>query len=242
MLSSFDLGLLIISSGITSFITAAVGIGGGVMLLAIMASILPPMVLIPVHGMVQLGSNANRAFVTRHHIHWPMLIRFAIGASAGALLAYQVLVELPVDTIRLAVACFILLVVWAPKPKQVTVSHTGTLLVGFATTLISMFVGASGPLVAAFIHRMGHDKLATTAAFASCMSFQHILKAAVFGALGFAFADWWQPILLMILSGAVGTWLGLKLLNKIPAQRFNQIFKWMVTLLALRLIWQVLAT
>lgn len=210
------------------------------MLLVVMASMLPPLVLIPVHGMVQLGSNANRAWVTRQHIHWPMWIHFAIGASIGALLASQVLVELPVDIIRLAVAGFILLVVWGPKPKPVKVSHEGTVLTGFLTTFVSMFVGASGPLVAAFIHRMGQDKLATTAAFASCMSFQHLLKAAVFGAVGFAFADWWQPIVMMILSGAVGTWVGLKLLHKIPAHRFNQIFRGMVTLLALRLIWQVL--
>jgi len=93
-------------------------------------------------------------------------------------------------------------------------------------------------LVAAVVHRSGQEKLATTATFAACMSFQHLLKAMVFGFVGFSFAQWWWPVLLMIASGAVGTWLGLKLLNRLPAELFAQLFKVLVTLLALRLLWQ----
>lgn len=36
----------------TSFVTAAFGIGGGALLIAILASVLPPAVLIPIHGVV----------------------------------------------------------------------------------------------------------------------------------------------------------------------------------------------
>ncbi|MAC46630.1 sulfite exporter TauE/SafE family protein [Oceanospirillum beijerinckii] len=237
-LSAFDLALLTLTSGFTSLMTASVGIGGGVLLLAVMASILPANVLIPVHGLVQLGSNGNRAFMTRQHIHWPMVLFFSLGALVGALSASQVLVQLPLDVIRLAVAVFILLMVWGPKPKKLQVSGPGTLIAGCITTFASMFVGASGPLVAAVVHRSGQEKLATTATFAACMSFQHLLKAMVFGFVGFSFAQWWWPVLLMIASGAVGTWLGLKLLNRLPAELFAQLFKVLVTLLALRLLWQ----
>ena len=51
---------LIGASFIASFITAAFGIGGGVLLLAVLAALMPPAALIPVHGVVQLGSNALR--------------------------------------------------------------------------------------------------------------------------------------------------------------------------------------
>ena len=240
-LSALDLTLLILTSGFTSFMTASVGIGGGVLLLAVMASILPVNVLIPVHGLVQLGSNGNRAFMTRQHIHWPMVLFFTLGALIGAVSASQVLVQLPLDVIRLAVACFILVMVWGPKPKKLQVSGPGTVLAGGVTTFASMFVGASGPLVASVIHRSGQDKLATTATFATCMSFQHLLKATVFGFIGFSFVQWWGPVLLMIASGAIGTWLGLKLLNRLPAEVFARLFKVLITLLALRLLWQVWA-
>lgn len=237
--STIDLFLLISTSAFTSFLTAAAGIGGGVFLLAVMASVLPAAVLIPVHGLVQLGSNGNRALMTRQHIHWPMVLTFSLGALAGAGIASQVLIQLPLDYIQLAVAGFILLMVWGPKPTKVQATGIRTALAGVITTLISMFVGATGPLVAAFIHRMGHEKLATTATFAACMSFQHLLKALVFGFVGFSFTDWWLPVVLMILAGTLGTWLGLKLLNRIPGERFSQLFRIVITLLAFRLIWQV---
>ncbi|MBD3765767.1 MAG: sulfite exporter TauE/SafE family protein, partial [Rhodobacterales bacterium] len=41
---------LLVTSVAASFITIAFGIGGGVLLLAVMASLVPPVALIPVHG------------------------------------------------------------------------------------------------------------------------------------------------------------------------------------------------
>lgn len=233
---------LVLTSGLTSMMTAAMGIGGGVLLLAVMASVLPAAALIPVHGLVQFGSNVNRALMTWRHIHWPMVLRFCLGAFLGALLASQILVQLPVAWIQRAVAVFILYMVWGPKPVKQAAGYLKTLVAGTFTTLVSMFVGATGPLVAAFVHRLDKDKLATTATFSACMSFQHLTKAMVFGALGFQFADWLIPVLLMIAAGALGTWLGLRLLHRIPAQYFRRIFSLVVTVLALRLLWQSFVT
>ena len=50
---------LIAASALTSFITAAFGLSGGVTILALMAILLPPAALIPVHGAVQIGSNVG---------------------------------------------------------------------------------------------------------------------------------------------------------------------------------------
>ena len=57
---------LVALSLFTSALTAAAGIGGGLVLLSVMASFLPPIVVIPTHGVVQLGSNAGRAVLLRH--------------------------------------------------------------------------------------------------------------------------------------------------------------------------------
>lgn len=233
-----DASVLIVTAGFTSLLTAAMGIGGGVLLLAIMAGIVPAAALIPVHGLVQLGSNGNRAWMTRRHIDLGLLKRFALGALAGALLASLIVVQLPLQWIQFSVAAFILYLVWGPKPGRHSLGAAGQLLAGALTTLVSMFVGATGPLVAGFIHRHDMDKLATTATFASCMSAQHLLKMAVFSAVGFAFWDWLPLVALMIVAGVAGSWLGLKLLDRTPAAHFKRAFAWIVTLLALRLLWQ----
>ncbi|MBY4675579.1 sulfite exporter TauE/SafE family protein [Marinobacterium arenosum] len=233
-----DALLLILTAGFTSLITAAMGIGGGVLLLAVMATLVPAAALIPVHGLVQLGSNANRALMTRRHTDWTMVKWFLVGAVAGALLASLIVVQLPLSWIQFSVAGFILYLVWGPKPGKHALGRNGQVIAGGLTTLVSMFVGATGPLVAGFVHRHGMDKFATTATFASCMSLQHLLKMLVFSVVGFAFLDWLVLIAAMIAAGVVGTWLGLKLLNQIPAQLFSTLFRWIVTLLALRLLWQ----
>lgn len=53
--------LLLGTSFLASLITVAFGIGGGALLLAVMAVTMPPAALIPVHGVVQVGSNLGRA-------------------------------------------------------------------------------------------------------------------------------------------------------------------------------------
>ena len=239
-LSHVDLVVLVSMSAFTSMMTAAVGIGGGVLLLAIMAQILPVQALIPVHGLVQLGSNGNRAYMTRRHIDWKMSRLFILGAIIGAIISAWIVVQLPLNIIRLSVAFFILYLVWGPKPKAVNLSNTKLMFAGAITTIISAFVGATGPLVAAFVHRQNMDKLPTVATFAACMSFQHMLKAMVFLTVGFAFQDWFFVIVLMVISGVAGTWIGLHLLKSLSADLFKQLFRWVVTLLALRLCWQVI--
>lgn len=234
--------VLLTTSFATSMLTAAMGIGGGVLLLAVMATIVPGAGLIPVHGLVQMGSNANRAVMTREHIDWSLTHLFIAGAVLGALIASLIVVQLPVSTIQLAVAGFILFMVWGPRPSKHEVSAPGLVLAGAVTTIISMFVGATGPLVAAFVHRLGFDKYRTVASFAACMTVQHLLKIAVFGFIGFAFLDWLPMVVGMIATGFAGTWFGLHILKKVPAERFQLLFKLILSALALKLIWQVLAS
>ena len=233
--------LLIVLSGLTALMTATLGAGGGVLLLAVMASVLPVSALIPVHGLVQLGANANRAALTLSHLDRPMFSYFSAGALAGAALASVIVIQLPLDVIQFTVAVFILLMMWAPTPRARHTPAHGYLLAGFVTTVMAMFVGATGPLVAAFAQRNKYDKLQLTATFASCMTFQHALKAVVFGLVGFAFWQWLPLVLSMITTGAIGTWVGLRLLRRLSSARFIMAFKMVVTLLALRLLWQAVS-
>ena len=176
--------VLITTSTITSLITATFGIGGGVLLIAVMAGSLPVSALIPVHGLVQLGSNGNRALMTFRYIDWSMVKFFSFGALLGAVVATFIVVQLPLVVIQFAVAGFILFLVWGSKPKAQEMQPVGRSLAGLVTTLISMFVGATGPLVAAFVHRNNYNKMQITATMASCLTFQHGLKAFVFTFVG----------------------------------------------------------
>ena len=102
--------VLLIASLVTSFITAAFGIGGGAILLAILALLLPPAALIPVHGVVQIGSNLGRATVMISDVRWTIVAPFAAGAAAGVALGGLVAVQLPPGAVQIGVGAFI---VWS---------------------------------------------------------------------------------------------------------------------------------
>ncbi len=229
---------LVTLAGGTSLLTATLGIGGGALLLAVMAQMMPVAALIPVHGLVQFGSNFNRALLTWRHIDRVLITQFMIGAVIGALIASMIVVQLPLTMIQIAVGLFILWIVWGPKPKGEGLSPRGAVIAGVLTTIISMFVGATGPLVGGIVYRTGAEKLTKVATMAAALTGQHLLKGVVFAFVGFSFIEWLPLIALMILSGAVGTWVGLNILHKISSERFNQLFRLVITLLALRLLWQ----
>ena len=240
MLSPTMAAGLIVLAGLTSFITAAFGAGGGLLLLVVMASIMPMSAVIPVHGLVQLGSNANRMLLTLKHIDLRMLIYFSVGGIVGALSASLLVTQLPLELMKLVVGIFVLYILWATTPAIRETSRLGRVIVGAITSFLSNFVGASGPMVGSYMYLNGYEKLRFTATFSSSMTFQHCLKAFVYSAIGFSFWQWLPLIIAMIASGAIGTWFGIKLLNKLPAEKFKLVFRIILTLLCVQLVWQAI--
>ena len=101
-LDSLGFALLIGISALSSFITASIGIGGGMIMLAVLAQALPINAVIPVHAVVQLGSNSGRAVMLSKHISWKLLVYFAAGSLIGALVGGQLVIKLPIDILRLS--------------------------------------------------------------------------------------------------------------------------------------------
>jgi uncharacterized membrane protein YfcA len=92
--------------------------------------------------------------------------------------------------------------------------------------------------VSAWLGRDGYDKWQYTALFSFSMTAQHLLKILVFGFAGFMFSKWLVLLALMLVAGYIGTRVGLKLLGRLPDAKFKTLFRWMLTVLSLRLIWQ----
>ena len=233
-----DVVLLLLASFAGSLMTAALGVGGGSFLIAVMAAVMPPLALVPLHGIVQFGSNATRAWMSRRHLQIGLALWFGAGAVIAAGLSVWFLERIEPGVIPLLVALFILYLSWGKIPAiGLSSTRTGLLSGGLLTTLMTMLVGATGPLVSAWLGR-GTDRWRYTANFSFAMTLQHLLKVAVFGFAGFSYREWIPLLVAMILSGFIGTRAGLKLLGRIPEQQFRFWFKWLLTLLSLHLIWQ----
>jgi uncharacterized protein len=228
--------LLVIFSFFTSALTAAFGIGGGVAMLGALAGSVPTPMVVAVHGVVQFGSNIGRAVLQRAHVLWRPVAIFTVGSIVGAALGAAVFVALPERLLLALLGVFILLMAWIPKPKIPGLETTGMLIGGFIATFVTMFVGATGPFVQALFLPLGLEKRVLVASHAACNVIQHGLKVVAFGWLGFNFGDWLPLLFAMIASGFLGTWMGTRLLEKMPEALFKTVLKWLLTVLSLDLL------
>lgn len=225
---------LVALSFLTSWLTAAFGIGGGTVMLAALASLIPPAALIPVHGLVQLGSNVGRAAVLARDADRGVLMPFLLGALVGVAAGGAVVVELPPAVVRIGVGAFVL---WSLVARPPAFMRRSALVAGTASSFLTMFFGATGPFVAAYVKTLGLGRVAHVATHAAMMTIQHGLKTFAFGFLGFAFGEWLGLILAMIATGFLGTLAGRRTLMRIDERRFRLGLNLLLTVLALRLIW-----
>jgi uncharacterized membrane protein YfcA len=224
--------LLILVSFATSAVSAAFGLGGGMMLIAIMAQAMPIPALVPVHGVVQMGSNAGRALVLLKHVNWPAALWFMLGAAAGAVFGGAVAISLPAAAVRLGLGLFILWMVWGRTPRFDRAPKRAMAGAGLVATGLSMIFGATGPIGGAVLSAIGLARQAFVATQAVTALVMHVFKIVVFGLLGFVFAPWLGLILAMIASGFIGTLAGTRLLARMPEPMFRTGFRLVMTLLA----------
>ncbi|WP_353311071.1 sulfite exporter TauE/SafE family protein [Shimia sp. NS0008-38b] len=217
-----------------SFLTAAFGIGGGVAFLGACAILLPPAAIIPVHGVVQLGSNTTRALLFRRNVMWTALPAFVIGSLVGVAIGGSVVVSLPAWLVQSAVGIFILWVVFVHPPRWLS---QWPLVTGLISSFLTMFFGATGPFVAGYVKSLKLDRHTHTGTQAVLMTVQHGLKVAMFGVLGFAYGEWAAVIGALIVAGALGTWVGKIVLGRMTDHGFHRVLNVILVLVALRLIW-----
>lgn len=236
-LSEWSFVALCIMSFLTSAVSAAFGLGGGAALLAVMASLLPPLAIIPTHAVVQVGSNFFRALMMWRNILFTWMPAFVIGTVIGAVAGGHVVFALPKYALQAIIGIFVLYAVWGPQVRATQPSHLTFGIVGALASFATMFAGATGPLIAPFVKASAGDRMGVVATHAAFMSWQHGVKILTFGFLGFQFAPYIELLVAMILFGIVGTWSGRFLLNWMPEKVFRTGFNLVLTVLALRLLY-----
>ena len=168
---------------LTATISAIVGMGGGMLLLATLFACLPHAEAIPVHASVQLVSNSTRTLTFLRHVHWPTLGRFLIGVLPGSLLGLGLLVWLgqPQQSepwFKCLVGAYILGSLLLPKPRPVSFARVwwDFPLLGVLAGTAAFTVGAVGPLIAPLFARRNFVKERLVATKAVCQSFVHLAK------------------------------------------------------------------
>lgn len=226
---------LLLLSFMSSALTAMLSLGGGIAMLAGLGLVLPPAVLIPFHGCIQLGSNFGRAVVQRAFIQWHLVLWFGIGTVIGSLLGGSIAVSLPENLFRLLIGTFILYSVWGPQPRVSGRGPFADVAAGMAIGALGMIIGAVGPLVANFLRKLS-DRRQLIATQATLLVFNNLAKISAFVLFGVALGQYVPLILAMVVTGFGGTVAGSRLLDRMPERGFRILFKLVLTVLALGML------
>ena len=229
------------ASLVTSFLGISTGAAGGLLLLAIMTTVLPPLVLIPIHTVVQLGSGVTRTLFMWRHVMVGTLAPFLIGAVIGATIGAHVFIVLPISILQGILGIFIIAVTWLPRIGRMGGERARYAVLGFGTSFLGMFVSATGSLLAPWIAGNAPNRHAQVATFGALMTISHIAKLMAFGFLGFAVGRYVPLMAGMVLTGALGNWIGERALDRVSEGNFRWVFRVILTLLGLRLIWAAVA-
>lgn len=226
----------------TAVLSAVVGMAGGIVLLSVMLLFLDPLVAIPLHGAVQLVSNGSRTWIQRESVRWPILWRYAAPLVPAGLLGLVIAERMPPGLTRALIGGFVLAATWAPgllllgtHPERAEPNRRFVLL-GAVVGVVNMTVGATGPLIAPFFLNLGLTRQALVGTKAACQAAGHLVKIAIFGVAGFAFAGWLVPLALLSAMVVAGTWLGSQLLERVSERLFVILYRVVLTAIALRLV------
>jgi uncharacterized protein len=221
---------------LTSVVTAAVGIGGGLGLLSVMPSFIPMAAVVPVHGMTQLVSNASRFMFGWRDAETRLLPSYAAGAGVGSVVGYLFVGSLPDIALSALLGVFILLCTWTGLVRRLGRLLTNFFSLAFIQTFLSLFVASVGLMSQPVLLRQGLAKNRVIVTHAMQMSVLHALKVAVFFAAGFPFLRYWQVTVAMMLASAAGSLAGGRLRERIPERAGAIALKASITFFAAKMI------
>lgn len=230
---------------ITSAISAILGMGGGILLLAVMFCFLSHAEAIPTHAAVQMVSNGTRVLAFIRNVDKGTLGRFLIGLFPGAILGTLVLWQLGEPDraepyLKTLIGVFILTVTYWPKPRASVSANDpakGFARIGFLAGTAALTVGAVGPLIAPAFARNDFVKERLIATKAVCQLSCHVLKIPAFLLL----RDLDIPrlgglTLLMICMVIPGTLIGKRFVKRLSERHFMKAYRVTLTLAGLKVL------
>jgi len=221
---------------LTSMVAGVVGLGGGLLLIAVLPPFLPTNALIPIHGLSQLSSNLSRAYFGYKNIRYEVVPEFLIGSLAGVGAFALILSAISTKYIPLFIGIYIILSIHSQRFNDKMRRYENYYIIGFFQSGLSVVVGTTGPLAMTKLLNDFGEKDIVVATSAILMSITHLLKIVVFIYFGFAFFDYLGTITAMVTGTALGSYAGTKIRDKIDGEKLIFALKILLTIMAAKSI------
>ena len=220
----------------TAVLSGVMGMAGGVLLMAVLVTLLPVASAMILHGAVQAASNGARFLFLREYVMWGILPYYAVGALLAVLLFVAAAFVPDPALVLILVGSFPWLARLVPTLRGLDVRRPVTgAACGAAVTAAQLLAGASGPLLDAFYLRTEVDRRSIVATKALTQAAGHVLKIGYYAWVTDAVVDEFSvadvPIWLIgagIVLAVAGARIGTRLLEKFDDRQFRRVTGWVI--------------
>lgn len=219
--------LILICVFFTSVLSGFMGLGGGLILMAVLVSLLPVPTTMVLHGIVQMSANGSRAFLLREHIQWKILGTYLLGTILiGSILAMIRFVP-DKGVVYLLLGLFPFIGLLGAIAPYLDIEKKGrAFLCGFLVTSAQVSAGASGGVLDVFWVNSRFDRFKVIASKATTQSIGHFCKLLYYGSV-LSLAEFTETVSFWVVPTVVllaffGTWVGKQILHHINDDRFRQ--------------------
>lgn len=235
------LWLLLATYFCTSAFSAVVGMGGGIMITAVLAMMLPVHAVVPVQSGMLFFNTGYRLWLYRMHANWRFALPFLLGLAVGAIAGAFVYVNLPEDWLQLCIGLTILFAVWMPGGAGVlATSKPLQVALGAVHGAMTSITGISGLLQGVFA-RFGFSRHQFIGTFSVVMWGSNAFRLIGLFLAGATIGPYLGLIALAIPVGMLGALAGKRFLDGIDDRWFHLIFKSTMTLIAALMLYRALA-
>jgi len=230
--------ILFIGSFLAAVISGTAGFGGALLLLPLLSKTIGTTMAVPVLTIAQLIGNMSRAFLGFKQISWKPVYMFILGAVPMSILGAFYFVKVPKEIITRGIGFVIIVFVVLKYLKVIKFepSNKTMFIGGIVAGLISGLVGSAGPIGAALFLSLNLTPMSYIASDAVTSIAMHISKTIVYEkyigigmfALGIG--------LFMGLAIILGTYVGKKIIDKIPKEKFVNFVGILLSVIGLQML------
>ena len=213
---------------VASILAAVAGFGGAVIMLPVLVWVVGMRDAIPILTIAQLIGNLSRVVFNKRELKWRVVWRFALGAVPTAVIGGIIFATAPAAALVRLLGVFLSMMVvyrhtrWGENAK---LPLKGFVPLGAASGILSATMGTVGPFAAPFFLSYGLVKGAYIGTEAMTAVIMHITKLGVYGSYALVGVRTLQIGLAIGVVMILGTYLGKRLLDRVPEKIFPYIIE-----------------
>jgi hypothetical protein len=228
---------LLAGSFVAAVVSGSAGFGGALLLLPLLTHVVGVTSAVPLLTIAQLVGNLSRVAFGWRAIRWRPVLLFLAPALPAAALGAWWFTALPKGLMVRGLGVAILIFV-ALKLRGLTFKPSPHLLLigGAVVGLLSGLVGSAGLLGAAVFLSLNLPPLAYVASEATTAVAMHLVKWIVYESAISLDADFWPLAAGMSAAMIAGTWVGKRVIERLPAHRFQLFVAALLAVTAVQMI------